>query len=410
MSGEVVVRNIGKSYREWGGEWRRMLSWFVSGVRPRQEHWVLKDVSFRVGPGEVVGLVGQNGAGKSTLLKLIVGTTQPTEGTVRVAGRVGAILELGMGFNPESTGRQNAAHAAGLMGLSQAQIEAAMPEIEAFAELGEYFDTTLRTYSSGMQMRLAFSVSTAIKPDLLIIDEALSVGDAYFQHKSFDRIRQFKAQGVSILFVTHGMSDVRTLCDRVILLDKGRMLREGLPDEILDYYNALITERENAKLTVDQRRQKDGWLVTRSGTGQATIENLRLCDASGAEIAVCAVGQQVVVRAVASLSQAVPRLVTGLMIRDRSGHVIWGSNTSHTQQILHDVPQGAKIHVDIPFTCTLGPGSYSVTVALTSSESHVAETFDWIDNFLVFEVVNLDRPYFVGSQWLDARFVPERVS
>jgi lipopolysaccharide transport system ATP-binding protein len=410
MSAEVVVREVGKSYRQWDGEWRRMLSWFVPGMRPRQESWVLRNVSFRVGPGEVVGIVGQNGAGKSTLLKMIVGTTQPTEGTVSVTGRVGAILELGMGFNPEATGRQNAAHAAGLMGLSQAQIAAAMPEIEDFAELGDYFDAQLRTYSSGMQMRLAFSVSTAIKPDLLIIDEALSVGDIYFQHKSFDRIRRFKAEGVSILFVTHGMGDVRTLCDRAVLLDKGRMVRDGQPDEVLDYYNALIAERENAKLTVEQQRDRNGWLVTRSGNGHATIESLRMLDLDGAEIAVCAVGQQVVVRAVATLSEPVPRLVAGLMIRDKMGHVVWGSNTAHTQQALEDVPQGATIRLDVPFTCTLGPGSYAVTVALTSSESHATQTFDWIDNFLVFEVVNLDRPHFVGSSWLDARFMTERAA
>ena len=243
MSGELHVQNLGKSYRQWGSEWRRMVSWFAPAIRPREEHWVLKDVTFSVGPGETVGIVGQNGAGKSTLLKLITGTTRPTQGQVQLRGRVAAILELGMGFNPDLTGRQNAYHSAGLMGHSQADIERTMPEIEAFAEVGEYFDQPVRTYSSGMQMRVAFSVATAFKPDLLIVDEALSVGDSYFQHKSFDRIRQFRNEGVSIMLVTHGMGDVRTLCDRVILLDKGNVLKDGQPDEVVDYYNALIDRK-----------------------------------------------------------------------------------------------------------------------------------------------------------------------
>ncbi|MGZ8947856.1 MAG: ABC transporter ATP-binding protein, partial [Methylococcaceae bacterium] len=245
MSGQLQVQDLGKSYRYWGGEWRRVISWFITSVKPREEHWVLKGVNFSVRPGEAVGIVGQNGAGKSTLLELITGITRPTQGQVLLQGRVAAILELGMGFSPDLTGRENAWHSAGLMGYSQADIKRVMPEIEAFAEIGEYFDQPIRTYSSGMQMRVAFSVATAFRPDLLIIDEALSVGDSYFQHKSFDRIRQFKDEGVSIMFVTHSMGDVRTLCDRVILLDKGMVLKDGQPDEVVDYYNALIAEKEN---------------------------------------------------------------------------------------------------------------------------------------------------------------------
>ena len=407
MSGELVVDGVGKSYREWNGEWHRMVSWFKPGVLPASEHWVLRDVSFVVKPGEVVGLVGQNGAGKSTLLKLITGTTQPTEGSIRVHGRIGAILELGMGFNPDMTGRQNAAHAAGLMGMSQKEIDWAMPGIEDFAELGSYFDEQIRTYSSGMQMRVAFGVATAFKPDLLIIDEALSVGDTYFQHKSFDRIRQFKEQGVSILFVTHGMSAVRALCDRVLLLEKGQLVRDGAPDEVVDYYNALIAEKENAKLSIEQRRQKNGWMLTRSGTGAATVQRMMLVDENANEVAVCHVGQSLTIMIDATAKEDLPRLVTGVMIRDKQGHIVWGSNTYHTKQVLEKVVQGTKLSITIPFTCTLGPGSYSLTVALTSSESHASDNFEWVDNLVVFDVVNFDRPFFVGSTWLDAKFFPE---
>lgn len=406
MSGELHVQNLGKSYRQWGGELRRVASWFVPSITPREEHWVLKDVSFSIGPGETVGIIGQNGAGKSTLLKLITGTTQPTQGEVRLRGRVAAILELGMGFNTDLTGRQNAYHSAGLMGYSQADIERVMPEIEAFAEVGEYFDQPVRTYSSGMQMRVAFSVATAFKPDLLIVDEALSVGDSYFQHKSFDRIRQFKNEGVSIMLVTHSMDVVRTLCDRIILLDKGNVLKDGQPDEAVDYYHALIASKENAKLTVEQRRDKDGWLLTKSGTGEARIKSLRLLDAvSGNELAVAQVGQTVELRLEASIHADIPQLVLGYRICDKHGHTVWGTNTWHTRQIQKNVKPGEVIVFRLPFTCTLGQGSYSVSAALHSTDNHLVNSYEWVDNALIFDVINADEDFFVGSSWLDAHFV-----
>ncbi|MGJ0428854.1 ABC transporter ATP-binding protein [Methylobacter sp.] len=411
MSGELHVQNLGKSYRQWGSEWRRMASWFLPFIAPREEHWVLKNVSFSIGPGEAIGVVGQNGAGKSTLLKLITGTTSPTQGQVQLRGRVAAILELGMGFSPDLTGRQNAYHSAGLMGYSQAEIERAMPEIEAFAEVGEYFDQPVRTYSSGMQMRVAFSVATAFKPDLLIVDEALSVGDSYFQHKSFDRMRQFKEEGVSIMLVTHSMGDIRTLCDRAILLDKGRVLKDGQPDEVVDYYNALIAEKENANLNVEQRREKNGWLLTKSGTGEARVKKLQLLDAvSGDELAVVQVGQALELRLEASIHVDIPQLVLGYMIRDKQGHVIWGTNTWHTRQIQKDVKSGEILVFRLPFSCTLGPGSYSVSAALTSSDTHLVGNYEWVDNLLVFEVINVNQDFFIGSNWLDAYFSISTVS
>jgi len=405
MSSELYVTNLGKSYREWGSEWRRVASWLAPSIAPREEHWVLKNVTFSIVPGEAVGIVGQNGAGKSTLLKLITGTTRPTEGTVQLSGRVGAILELGMGFNLDLTGRQNAYHSAGLMGHSQAEIKSAMPEIEAFAEIGEYFDQPMRMYSTGMQMRVAFSVATAFKPDLLIVDEALSVGDSYFQHKSFSRMRQFKDDGVSIILVTHGLGDVRILCDRVILLDKGLVLKDGPPDEVIDYYNALIAEKENAKANVEQRRQKDGWLLTRSGTGEARVKSLELLDPfSGDQLAVAQVGQTVELRLEASIHADIPQLVLGYMIRDKQGHVVWGSNTWHTRQIQEDLKSGETVVFRLPFTCTLGPGSYSVSPALVSSDTHLINNYQWIDNLLVFDVINVERDIFIGTSWLDAQF------
>jgi lipopolysaccharide transport system ATP-binding protein len=295
------------------------------------------------------------------------------------------------------------------MGYAWDDIHRAMPEIEAFAEIGAYFDQPMRTYSSGMQVRVAFSVATAFRPDLLIVDEALSVGDSYFQHKSFDRIRQFREEGVSIIFVSHSLSDVRTLCDRVILIDKGRILKDGVPDEVVDYYNAMITEKENAKLTVEQRRAKNGWLTTRSGSGEARVADLRLVDAATAqELAVVNVGQRVELRLQVTVHEDLPRLVLGYMIRDKQGHIIWGTNTWHTHQIVEAPRAGETIVFRLPFTCTLGPGSYSVSPALVSSDTHLSDNYEWVDNLLVFDVINVDRDFFIGSTSLDARFVIER--
>ncbi len=405
MSGELHVRNLGKSYRQWGSEWRRVASWFIASIAPREEHWVLKDVSFSIGPGEAVGIVGQNGAGKSTLLKLITGTIQPTQGQVQLCGRVAAILELGMGFNPDLTGRQNAYHSAGLMGHSQADIECTMSDIEAFAEIGEYFDQPVRTYSSGMQMRVAFSVATAFKPDLLIVDEALSVGDSYFQHKSFDRIRQFRDEGVSIMLVTHSMGDVRTLCDRVILLDNGRVIKDGLPDEVVDYYNAIVAEKENAKLTIEQRREKSGWLQTEYGTRQAIVESIRLLDAqTGADVGMAAVGQELVIETKVVLAADLPKLILGHRITDRTGHTVWGTNTWHTRQVLENLVAGNKVTFLARFKCTLGPGSYAVSFGLVSSDTHLENCYHKVDNPLVFDVMNADKPTFIGTSWLDISF------
>jgi len=239
----------------------------------------------------------------------------------------------------------------------------------------------------------------------LIVDEALSVGDSYFQHKSFDRIRQFRDQGVSIMLVTHSMADVRTLCDRVILLEKGVVLKDGQPDEVVDYYNAIISAKENAKLTVEQRRNKDGWLLTKSGTGEARVRSINLFDAiTGDEVAVAKVGQALELRLNASIHAQLPQLVLGLKICDKQGHVVWGTNTWHTRQVEKDLKDKESIEYKLQFLCTLGTGSYSVSPALVSSDTHLINNYEWVDNMLVFEVINADRDYFIGSNFLDANF------
>lgn len=403
------VNGLGKCYVKYSNNFKRFAEWF--GIRARREHeyWALKDVSFYLKRGEALAIIGQNGAGKSTILKLITGTVRPTTGTVHVVGSISAILELGLGFNPDFTGRQNVYLAGGLIGLCVGRLSELMPSIEEFAEIGEFFDQPLRVYSSGMQARLAFSVITAIQPEVLIVDEVLSVGDSYFQHKSFDRIRKFKEQGTSIIFVTHSLDAVRSLCERVILLDKGQILKDGLPDEVVDYYNALIAAKENAKLSVEQRREKNGWLLTKSGTGEVRVISLKLVDAAtGQELAIAYVGQKVELICETIVYENVPQLVLGFMIRDKRGNVVWGTNTWHTKQVQHDLKSNDRVIFRMPFTCTLGPGSYSVTSALTMDDTHLTNNFEWSDNILVFDVINTNTTVFIGSNWLNFEFFVQK--
>lgn len=400
MSGHVLrVSGLGKAFRTYRSEWQRVLSWFGVSVIPAAEHWALRGVSFSVASGEAVGIVGQNGAGKSTLLKLITGTLRATEGEVQIGGRIAAILELGMGFNPEFTGRENVFHSAGLRGFGREAIEQAMPEIEAFAEIGEYFDQPLRTYSSGMQMRVAFSLATAFRPDVLIVDEALSVGDAYFKHKSFDRIREFQRLGTTLLIVSHDKSAVQTLCNRAVLLEKGRVIKDGNPEAVMDFYNALIAVKENQSIQVLQH--ESGKTQTISGTGEARVDGISLRSASGRSVEFVNVGEQVELCVRATVCASIPRLVLGYMIKDRLGQPMYGTNTHHTGQALEDLAEGTVINFRIRFTVALGPGSYSISTALVSSDTHLINNYEWKDLALLFSVTNLDKPFFVGSSWME---------
>ena len=394
----LSVAGVGKAYRRYRSEGRRVLALLGLGIAPLEEAWVLRDVSFDVHPGEAVGIVGQNGAGKSTLLKIITGTLRATEGQVGVSGRIAAILELGMGFNPEFTGRQNVLHSGSLMGLDRAFLERAMPEIEDFAEVGEYFDQPVRTYSSGMQVRVGFALATVSRPEVLIVDEALSVGDTYFQHKSFERIREFRRAGTTLLIVSHDKTAVQTLCDRAILLDKGRMLRDADPAQVMDYYNALLAERENQRIEV--KLDASGRAQTRSGTGEARVDAIGLHDTQGQQVEVVAVGQAVELRITVLAAADIAQLVLGYQVKDRLGQSVFGTNTFHTQQILHEVRAGERLHYRICFNAHLGTGSYSISTALVSTDTHLVDNFEWRDLACLFTVVNLGHPYFEGLAWI----------
>ena len=405
--GTIRVHKLGKAYKQYGTRWSRLAEWALPFRGPRHRlKWVINDISFQLAPGEAVGIIGTNGAGKSTLLKLITGTTQPTSGSVQMTGRVAALLELGMGFHPDFTGRQNAYMAGQLIGMGVDEISALMPEIEAFADIGDYIDQPVRVYSSGMQMRLAFSVATARRPDVLIVDEALSVGDAYFQHKSFERIRAFRRLGTTLLIVSHDRAAIQSICDRAILLDGGQLVKQGRPDEVMDYYNAMLAERGNE--TVAQEVAADGRTQTSSGTGEASVTDIWLENEAGEKVEMVNVGTAVTLRVRARINAALPKLVLGYLIKDRLGQDMYGTNTYHMDQVLHDLRPGEEVDYRFAFPLNLGPGSYSVTTALTSTDTHLTDNYEWRDLAFLFIVMNMNRKLFVGCNWIEPSLRIER--
>ena len=401
----LSIKKIGKRYATWASNLARFASWLGVPLKPSSEFWAVREVSFSLNRGEALALIGQNGAGKSTLLKMITGTVRPSEGTISVDGRISAILELGLGFNPEFTGRQNIYHAGGLMGFSRGELSRLMPEVENFSELEEFFDQPLRVYSSGMQARLAFSLATAVRPDVLIVDEVLSVGDMYFQHKSFDRIRRFKAEGTAILLVTHSLQDARALCERSLLLNKGCVIKDGETDAVVEFYNALIAEKDEVRTQIVQSRVSGGWSQTRSGSLDVVVVNLELIDSTlGSLVSVASVGQNLILRAVVRANKNVPKLVFGVLIRDRQGRDIWGTNSWLTDDVVNDVREDECITFEVHFPCHLGPGSYAFSYCLSDSETHLSNNYEWSDNALIVEVINPDLYRFIGTTYLPAKF------
>lgn len=318
----------------------------------------------------------------------------PTEGTVTASGRISALLELGMGFHQEFTGRQNAYMQAYLQGMGHAEADALMPAIAEFAEIGDYFDKSIRIYSSGMQLRLAFSVATAVRPDILIVDEALAVGDAYFQHKCFDRIRNFRNDGTTLMFVSHDPAAVKSLCDRAVLIDGGRVVHDGSPDEVLDHYNALIApDAANASIKLANGTSRG----TRSGDGKVQISKIDMVVAGCAGQHAVVSGQTMNIRVVLLGHERLEQVTLGILIKDRLGNDIFGTNTYYLNQPIGPVvpKQKKEIVFDFP-SLALGPGHYSVTLAAHSSFDHLAGNHDWWDRALVFQVFPAEGPHTVG--------------
>ena len=404
----LSVQNICKTYLDYESNFKRFASWFSKNKEEKNVKTVLKDVSFDVGAGEVVGLIGQNGAGKSTLLKIISHTLKPSSGRVTSGAKISSILELGMGFHGDLTGRQNAYQSCSLMGYSKEQIDEIIAYIEDFAEIGEYFDYPVRIYSSGMQMRLAFSVVTANRPDILIIDEALSVGDVYFQHKSFDKIKEFKSLGTTLIIVSHDSGAIKSICDRVILLEKGQILKDGEPEAVLDYYNALISKKQDVQIS--QITLQNGKIATISGNKKACIKNVEILDAAGKKIQNLEVGKKIKLKVTVQANENLPSLVLGYQIKNRFSQVVYGTNTYHLKQALKNLKKGEEYDFSFEFDANLGVGSFSVTIALHDSDNHLQNNYEWRDNAIIFNVVNFSKPDFVGLAYLEPSLEIKRIN
>ncbi len=396
--GRISVHDLCKTYRVYTRPRDRMLAWLAPRWRVRHhEAEVLRGVSFELEAGAALGIIGMNGAGKSTLLRILGGTTLPSSGRFAIEGRVAGLLELGLGIHPEFNGWENARLSAQLLGHDERTIDAVLPWIREFSELGDHMDRPVRTYSTGMQVRLAFSVATAVRPDVLLIDEALSVGDVHFQHKSMARIRELREAGTTLLFVTHDPAAVKALCSRALLLDAGSVLRLGPPDEVYDFYNALIAERDGG--SIEQRIGRDERVATRSGNRAVEIVEVVARPVLGRAVAdggVFHVGERLTLGCRVRAQEAGDLPTVGIAIRDRFGTDVFGTNTHHLG--IDPVRLAAGEAVDVLFEVSLeiGPGSYSVSVAVHGDADHRDASFDWWDRALVFQVVACGPQRFVG--------------
>lgn len=399
MNKVVEVNNIGKKYKSYAKKKHRIAEW-MTGKPKHVETWVLNDVTFEAQPGEAVGIVGQNGAGKSTLLKILTGTSSPTKGQYSINGTVSALLELGLGFHPEFTGLQNVYMSGQLMGLTNQQISELLPSIEDFAEIGEYIYKPLKTYSSGMAVRLAFATATCVQPDLLIVDEALSVGDTYFQHKCFRRIREYKEKGTSILFVSHDPSAVKTICDKAILLDQGLMVKEGKPDEVLDYYNAIIAKQQES-YQVNQTQVSSMKKHTRSGNREVEIESVAM-KRNGQESVAFQVGDCVNVIVDLQFNETIKNPTVGFLIRDRLGNDVFGTNSFHMETEAGTYFKGERVQFRFELHLNLGKGNYNVSVAVHNGAVHVDKNYDWWDHAYTFQVIPGSEQHFEGVTFLEA--------
>ena len=397
MKAVLTVAGAGKAYRRYPDRWARLREW-LTGKTAHELSWVFRDVSFSLGAGESLGIVGRNGAGKTTLLRLIAGITCPTVGSVTSRGRVAALLELGMGFHPDFDGRENAIIGCQLLGLNREEIEAYLPDIEAFAGIGDFFRRPVRQYSSGMQMRLAFAVATAVRPDLLIVDEAMAVGDAYFQHKSMERIRRYQSEGMALLLVSHDPGAILSLCPRAILIEQGSIACDGAAEEVLDRYNAVLSDAGRQSVRVD--RLPDGRARTTSGSGEAVVERVELVSTDGQPVEVVATGDDVCLLIDVRLHADIEGLVVGYMIKDRLGRPVFGTNTHHLKLPITDASAGRLARLRFRFAANLGPGDYSIATALHQDDTHHGANYEWKDVALLFTVVSADKPRFVGINWL----------
>lgn len=407
MSSDVLVRvdRVGKVFPAFGKPYERLLHLFLPRARAG-EFQALRDISFEVRRGEAVGIIGSNGSGKSTLLQIIAGILQPSSGEVMVRARVAALLELGAGFNPEFTGRENIRLNAALLGLSSGQIEARMGQIVAFAEIGEHIDQLVKTYSSGMFVRLAFAVAVHTDPDVLIVDEALAVGDIYFQRKCHRRIEEMRDRGCTLLFVTHSVDLLLQLCDRGIVLEEGRLVFDGEARPAIAEYLKRIFGDNESRVTVAEPAdgprgtagEDDEWSRFLGGGGRDQF-NLRggynrdetrlgngsamTCDfliaSDGRYGPVVHAREPFSIFARYTFLASLERLVFGIRVRTVDGYVAYSCNTFIADGRMHSFAAGDVAVVEFKLRCSLLQGQYFVTVGVSKFDDASASEIHPLD-------------------------------
>jgi lipopolysaccharide transport system ATP-binding protein len=381
----VLVQSVSKLYRLYKrpADRIRELSPFQTGTL-HTDFWALRDISLTVEKGETLGIIGPNGCGKSTLLQIICGILPATQGRVVAQGRIAALLELGAGFNPEFSGRENVLLNGEIMGLSRGEVERALPSIAAFAEIGEFLDQPVKEYSSGMYVRLAFATAIHVEPDILIVDEALAVGDAVFANRCVRKFQELRQRKVTVLFVSHDLGLVKQLSDRAILLVNGRIHAQGEPRDVVNRYIGLVLERQRADQDVAARPAALAFGF-RHGDGASQIGEVQILNAAGEPARSIASGQAVRVRVRCRFAQTTSDPIVGILIRNRTGMDVYGTNTGVEQIALGSFERGDELELEFRFDCWLAAQEYTLTVATQNTDG---TSHDWLDDVLAFEVVD----------------------
>jgi teichoic acid transport system ATP-binding protein len=400
----VKIENLSKVYRLYHHPLDRM----KEALDPRrrkyhQDFYALRAVGLEVKPGETVGVIGKNGSGKSTLLKIITGILTPTAGRVAVNGKVSALLELGAGFNPELTGLENIYFSGTIMGYRRAEMDARLEAIRQFADIGAYLDQPVKTYSSGMFVRLAFAVAVNVDPDILIVDEALAVGDISFQAKCFRKFNDFQQAGKTIVFVTHALDSILRYCDRTLVLDQGQKVMEGSPKEAVDVYKQLMAECYQAPPAAEPRAAqpaaasaaaalKDQFAVDPNalsyGDRRAEIVDFGIFDAAERPVQLLHHGQPFVIRMKVRFHADLDHPIFAYTLKDLKGLEVTGTNTFFKQVVTGSFRKGASALVEFRQTLNAQSGRYGLSLGCTGFERDKLAVYHRLYDVLLFEVVS----------------------
>ena len=396
----LVVKNLCKNFRLYKKPSDRIVEVFFR--KSKHEIFVaLSKLSFSLKHGQSLGVIGPNGAGKSTLMKILTGLLIPDEGSVSIDGHITGLIELGTGFNQELSGRENIRNNALLLGMSSKQFESVLSEIISFAEIGSYINEPLKIYSSGMVMRLAFAIAIHSKPKCFIIDEALSVGDAYFQQKCTRKIMEFRENGGSLILVSHDMNAIKLLCDKVLVLNKGRCFAIDDPEPAVNCYNKILAGMQKS-ITLDAPTSESGYGTLRAEILHYSLNGIKLNSYELTSGAFVSLKLSILARC------SIDDLVVGFLIRDRFGQDVFGTNT-FLDNVQIPVTEGDKFDVTWKFILNLGLGKYTITVAIHRGPDHTQECLHWSDAICGFEVTELDGKQFIGLCRLEPSLTIKKV-